>query len=636
MESIQITGNKARFDNYLTDPMIIPENGKVCLNKASFSIPVWTQRYLQVPEILAPTDTMLFVELNGVQTGITWREFYNAWNTLNVIENRTEAQFYNGTYKFYFNNLNLFFDQATLDTNTIPNITEVISKALDDKFSFYQFTSQDVIVNAIDTDVSQTDVLTINGVDYEPRPTNLKIDTLKLVAKYAPDKMFNLTPTPISDNNPGGNFTAINDVTINNFDVTGANLVFTHAGTPKIFGGIAVAESAIVDPNGGYWSFVPNLTGTTGHVICSFLMTNDLDFNASLTTIDHNSFPFGFEFEQDANGQYFRLIDNIVCDSNGSAAVHYPCEDDNIFTYTNDSDIFYLACWKAPDFAENRKNYVFSMYKSITGVLAEDAELLWQSEYLLPNPGISLYPIAVADNNASQIKRNKFIPKSLDSANMENIVNYGSDASFTITPNNEQNFDLSTFAFFNDLGLYQNDVKGTTNIYNRELTGYNQAGNSNSVSWTTGKLPKKYFVGVKNYEDIFNVADGFLNLKAGQSELPRQIEVSLLNLSHTPHSGSFAQEVLFTEPDINKVISYINTDPSYFDSENNMYLEYVYEAFNIVCRRLKNRSKMPLNNFQIKLGYKNFLTNQEEVIDQVRGTVKLELLFEQDDSKEDM
>ena len=113
-----------------------------------------------------------------------------------------------------------------------------------------------------------------------------------------------------------------------------------------------------------------------------------------------------------------------------------------------------------------------------------------------------------------------------------------------------------------------------------------------------------------------------------QVELPRQIEVSLLNLAHTPHAGSFAQDRLFTEPDINKVVSYINTDPSYFNSQDNIYLEYVYEAFNLVGRRLKNRSKLPLNQFVIQLGYKNFLNNEEQVIHQVRGVVKLELLFD--------
>ena len=96
MESIQITGNKAVFNNYLTDPMIIPKNGKVCLNKASFSIPVWTQRYLEIPSIAVLTDIMFRIRLNGIRTNITWTEFYTAWNTLNIIENRTINEFYDG------------------------------------------------------------------------------------------------------------------------------------------------------------------------------------------------------------------------------------------------------------------------------------------------------------------------------------------------------------------------------------------------------------------------------------------------------------------------------------------------------------------------------------------------------------
>ena len=629
MESIQITGNKARFDNYLTDPMTIPKNGKVCLNKASFSIPVWTQRYLEVPAIVTPADIMIYIELNGVQTDITWAEFYTAWDTLNLVEQRSQAEFYDGTYKFFFNNINLFFDQNALDTATIPNFTEVLSKALDDKFSFYEFTSQDVIVNAIDTDVSKTDILIINGVSYEPRPTNLKIDTLKIVAKYAPDKLFYSTPTNIGDNGID-NFLAVNDVTVVNVNNFGAKITFTYAGLPGVYGGIAVNQAIKVDPNGGYWSFKPDLTGIVGTMICSFLMSNDLNFSTTATTVDPNNLPFGIIFEQTADGQYFRMLDNI-----GSPdVIQYPTSGSQLFELDNDTDRFFLSCMKAPDFAENRKNYVFSVHLAHASDDPDDAEILWQSEYLLPNPGISLYPITIADGSNMELKQNRYIPKTADSVTMEDLTNYGLDASFTITPNNFENNDLSTFTFFNDLGLYQNDSALTTGAFNRELTSYDAGGNSNSIAWITGKLPKRYFVGVKNYTDIFDVANGFLNLKSGQTELPRQIEVSLLNLSHTPHTGSFAQEVLFTEPDINKVISYINTDPSYFNVENNVYVEYVYEAFNLVCRRLKNRSPLPLSNFQIKLGYKNFLTNLEEVIDQVRGTVKLEILFEQDEDEE--
>ena len=44
MDSIQITGNKSEFRNFISDPIILDPNSKVCLNKASFAIPVWTQK----------------------------------------------------------------------------------------------------------------------------------------------------------------------------------------------------------------------------------------------------------------------------------------------------------------------------------------------------------------------------------------------------------------------------------------------------------------------------------------------------------------------------------------------------------------------------------------------------------------
>ena len=93
MESIQLTGNKPSFNNYLTDPMILPINAKVCLNKASFAIPVWTQQYIAVP-IIDTTDrnnVMVIVELNGVSKQISWADLYTAWNSINQLETRTVA-----------------------------------------------------------------------------------------------------------------------------------------------------------------------------------------------------------------------------------------------------------------------------------------------------------------------------------------------------------------------------------------------------------------------------------------------------------------------------------------------------------------------------------------------------------------
>ena len=143
-------------------------------------------------------------------------------------------------------------------------------------------------------------------------------------------------------------------------------------------------------------------------------------------------------------------------------------------------------------------------------------------------------------------------------------------------------------------------------------------------------METRYYVGTLEIKKIFLEARNHLELNLTNQTLtiPRQVEISIMNLSHTPHAGSHVGDVIFTEQDINKVISYLNTDSSYFDTSDNVYLEYVYEAFNLVYRRLNNVGKIPLNSFQIKIGYKDFLTNSERVIESLRGICKLEFLFE--------
>ena len=48
-EIIQITGNKSEFSNFVSDPIVLKEDSKVCLNKASFSVPVIVSRNIPFP-----------------------------------------------------------------------------------------------------------------------------------------------------------------------------------------------------------------------------------------------------------------------------------------------------------------------------------------------------------------------------------------------------------------------------------------------------------------------------------------------------------------------------------------------------------------------------------------------------------
>ena len=632
MESIQITGNKARFDNYLTDPMIIPENGKVCLNKASFSIPVWTQKYVNVPNLDAAgrAENMVNVRLNGVEQSITWTEFYNAYNSLNVIEAVTEPAFYNGNHKFYLNNRLEFLDNNTGAMVTIPTFSETLAKAFSDKFAFYSFNANNNLAQGKFIDVVGGDIMTINGNEYTNQPTELDTKNLALVANYAPEKVSALNPESMSQYWTGADFT-----------LTGDDITLTGTTSSYAIAKNASTNAYAIDPNGGYWNFRVNLQDDPGSVTCGVMFTSfdSEPDTTSPTTVTADSILVGIKFSKDGALHHFQAVDGTEVISHGGNIeydeVLYP--RDKMFTFDNNVDEWFIQIRRAAGYETGANKFVFRLFHGdINAPGFESAECFYQSEITLASPDILAVPIIFSEHQGggagtNQVKDNVIIDYLPDSLDMGDEANIFSDESFQIIPVTDDGTNVTTFDFFNAVGLHQNAYDS------RFKTSYDSSNLSNSILWPVGKVDKSYFVGVDSIKKIFDDNINHLRLSTnGLAELPRQIEVSLLNLAHTPHSGSFAQEVLFTEPDINKVISYINTDPSYFDSENNMYLEYVYEAFNLVCRRLKNRSKMPLNNFQIKLGFKNFLTNQEEVIDQVRGTVKLELLFEQDDSKEDM
>ena len=94
MEIIQLTGNKAEFSNFVNDPIVLKENSQVCLNKASFSIPVMVNRNIYFPESNGADYTQVFfyVVLNGLENDITYQEFYDAYDTIDNLGSVTIAE----------------------------------------------------------------------------------------------------------------------------------------------------------------------------------------------------------------------------------------------------------------------------------------------------------------------------------------------------------------------------------------------------------------------------------------------------------------------------------------------------------------------------------------------------------------
>ena len=198
----------------------------------------------------------------------------------------------------------------------------------------------------------------------------------------------------------------------------------------------------------------------------------------------------------------------------------------------------------------------------------DNAECFYQANVTLPSPDILAVPIIFSSHTGggagtNEIKDNFIIDQLPQSAEMSAETNIFSDNSFQLLPSTDSGQIVTAFDFFNAVGLHQNDNDS------RWKTSYDSSSLSSSISWNLGAPSKSYFVGVDEISKIFDNNINHLRLSTnGSPELPRQIEISLLNLGHTPHAGSFAMDKLYTEPDINKVVSYVNTDPQYFDVDS--------------------------------------------------------------------
>ena len=624
MESIQITGNKARFDNYLTSPLVVPENAKVCLNKASFSIPIWTQKYIDIPNLDAAerATTMFTIYLNGIEQSITWTEFYNAYNALNNVETVTQAAFYNGNHKFYLNNRLQLVNLATGVTETIPSFSETLAQACSTKFDFYDFKANNILENTKFVDVVGGDVLSIANVDYTVNPTEIDTKNLGVVANYAPEKISALTPVTMNQYWSGADFNRVGD-----------NITLTGVASSYAIAKNTVGNYWAIDPNGGYWNFRVDMNDDPGTIICGVMLTSQESKPdaTSPTSVTADSIQIGIKFSKDGALHHFQAVDGTEVVSHGGNIEYdeilYP--RDKVFTFDNDVDEWFIQIRRAAGYETGDGKFVFRLlHGDINSQGYSNAECFYQSEFTLPSPNILAVPIIFSSHQGggagqSEVKDNFIINVTDDSLDMGDEKLIFSDGNFQIIPDTDSGRTVTAYDFFNAIGL--SPSKNDT----RWKTSYDASSLSNSIEWSPGTVKKSYFIGVDEITKIFDNNINHLRLSTnGSSELPRQIEVSLSNLAHTPHVGSFAGSVLYTEPDINKVVSYVNTDTQYFDIEQNTYIEYVYEAFNLVGRRLKNRSKLNLNQFQVHLGYKNFLTNQEEVIDALRGVVKLEFLFD--------
>ena len=245
-EIIQLTGNKSEFANYITDPIVLKEDSKVCLNKASFSIPVMVHREIFFPQAddAIPDYTLTFftVALNGIENSISYQEFFDAYDNDDTLGNATIDDFYSGIYDCFVDNLADYIDNAGLEYD-IPVLTEVMASACNTKFDYYEFSSTNKYETTNIGNYEQTVNFNIAGKNITKIKDNRSISEFGIIAQYNPKKVTELSPSIIT-------WTAGQ---VNNFTPT-TDSISAIDGDPAM----AVSPNTF-DPNGGYISMTPTI-----------------------------------------------------------------------------------------------------------------------------------------------------------------------------------------------------------------------------------------------------------------------------------------------------------------------------------------------------------------------------------------
>ena len=653
MDSIQITGNKSEFKNFITDPIILEPNSKICLNKASFAIPVWTQKYITVPLLTqAPVDerafVMFYVDINGVSESITWREFYTAWNVENTAENNlefvTEDDFFDGTYQFFINNFVNYFDSTTGIKSQKVNFLRTLAKAINTKFGFFRvvvnnnsFKKQEGInLNKIFDPIATSGQLTISGTQYGVYATNVEMVNVSLTSYYNPEEVFKSTPTSTTD---------ATKMTFFNSRFQGDDVDFNYTGVgaaaPEAF---AVFKSTgsngyKISPNGGYWRFRVDISNAPAILSCGLMfMDEETKYTGGTSQINYNDIMVGFEFNNGGAGyESLRIFDGVSRDNTGAFANNtYP--NGNFFEYDDDVDLFAIQVVRAGEPHPNAYKYIVNFYQGDINDFNDDMDnmdLLYSSNFVINNPSLNIVPIITCSQTGGsaaggcKIRDNHIVERSQQDIALGQTESIDESNLFQITPSllnnvNEEYLSESGIDFFNGLGFFADDTNQVSLSSERDPL-------VKTLTQPIGSVEKRYFIGIDKISNVFRDNNPQIETLPGSLYIPRQIEVSMINLSHTPNVGSYIEgDIQYNENDINKVVSYINTDADYFNAENNTHLEFVYEAFNLVFRKLNNRDKLPLNSFNIKIGYKDFFDNVEKKINQLIGVLKLEFLFSSD------
>ena len=660
-----LSSDKANFQNYFPDGIVIPERANLALTQLGMDIPIIAQNTINIP-LVAVVDRdspALRVEIDGVFNDITWRNLYTAWTQYpdpaipSTLEpNMTEDLFFgNGdpdtTYEFWLNNL-VLFSEAPLGTQlSKPPIMWVIARAIENEFEYYS--CRDITTyHTKFSGIEQIQTLNGAGTNYENCSFEASgIKKFGLNVSYNSGKVSAKTPTVMPVFQAGE---------LNGFSFAGGALTSVVTAAPARVN-LACASALRLDPNGGYIATTPdipiaNLTNNMawglslegqGNTGSDIYFARDYPTLAEASTI----IDVGIQFEtfQDNGGAVkhaYKIIDGqtdfVFYDGAASDSVTLSNFKPRIAMgqYTNGSDEFFILMRRGNE-RNNTSQYIFEIMQGTAGADIRAARCIYTARRYIDSADIRPTTMFISDNIAgNNFTLNKYLQRGVDSNQEgENPFDYegGNIGTFKLSPASDAVFydEPTNRDFWNKLGFFfattgQENVSDTMNFkistdgtkLNKTLT-WSQGGQLADNSYLSNT---DYFIGKTQLNEIYEYSIIEAQWKAitrnALSDLPKYLNVYITNQDIKSYSGSanFAG-IAFTQQGEDRQLALV---PFETDTNEDSGLARIrYESFNPYYRPLNNPVSYKINDLMIEISTHDPVTNTRYEIKQIAGILKM-------------
>jgi len=687
--NINTISDKPQFRNYFSSPLTFPKNSNIALPKANLQIPILVQPELKVPNVGVGNygRTAFACQVDGISAAISYQDLFDAHVTLAGENFSSEdmtgtVQNYYENYSFLPNNGVLFNseneDNANLTNKMKIPLSMIMCKALNTKYNFYDFSSDDKYSGegyALDNRlVGQTMTLgitkTAGGAPITGSVVTASGQSLKELSfncVYDPQKRGN--QDPVSDMNFA--LSAFNSnwgTGVNGSTPVGRNLVLNDEVTYAMTSSNKDITGFDIDPNGGWIRFTPqnNIGANNSTIACGLVLAGtpaDTNYSSDFETPspDFTVTPaldlieIGFIFSQDnaaARSLTFGIIDNGRITTSSVADIPYPAGVSSYIKY-NQGETFFIHI-KRGNLLNGTTKFIFSLFSGDGSLNPPDStdNLLYVCERTFAGgdlePGfIALGNPVAAGNTTIGFNDVQFIPKSEQSRQQgsyfqQSPINEGSAMinSISVTPRIEGDLvNTGEYEFWYQYGL--SDVanglafnSGNQQIFGKDI---NNLIRKWSVPTNFSDRDTVYYIGNSVLPQLYSFDDnGFFTTNPNSlfklNSLPQQLQVALNNIDVKNFAGNFiagggnAIEAggILENSGVNRVIG---TIPIPIDqvTEDSIVLNLQYEPFNLIYRPINNPRAFTINELDIDIFYRDFNTGQRRTINNVVGTIELDI-----------